>query len=83
MPARSTAVSREDIRLDLVSMNEWRVLDRRVDESDSSAVLGFIEREGFEYRAIVADSSAVRVCGSLSSATGSFAIDDAAFSAHR
>jgi hypothetical protein len=62
-----------EIRLDLISMNEWRVCDRRFPNSDSRSVLGFIERRGFEYEVIsVLTPGPVRSYGSLASATLSF-----------
>ena len=36
-----------DVRLDALSETEWRVCDRRLDESDHQSILGFIElRDG-------------------------------------
>ena len=62
-----------DIRLDLISMNEWRVCDRRFPQTDSRSVLGFIERRGFDYEVIsVLTPGPVRSYGSLASATLSF-----------
>ncbi len=62
-----------DIRLDLISMNEWRVCDRRFSERDSRSVLGFIERREFAYEVIsVLTPGPVRSFGSLASATLSF-----------
>ena len=62
-----------DIRLDLISMNEWRVCDRRVPESDSRCVLGFIERREYQYEVIsVLKPGPVQSYGSLASATLSF-----------
>ena len=62
-----------DIRLDLISMNEWRVCDRRFPQTDSRSVIGFIERRGFEYEVIsVLTPGPVRSYGSLASATLSF-----------
>lgn len=66
-----------DIRLDLISMTEWRVCDRRFSPSDSRAVLGFIERHGFDYE--VTDLKApdkVQVFTGLASATASFTVND-------
>lgn len=63
----------DDIRLDIVSMHEWRVCDRRFAENDARSVLGFIERHGDHYEIIsVLDPTGVRTCGSLASATLSF-----------
>ncbi|MBU1588616.1 MAG: hypothetical protein KKH51_11820 [Actinobacteria bacterium] len=73
MPTTMPAPTAHDIRLDVISMNEWRVCDRRVPQSDSSCVLGFIERRGFEYEVIsVLQPGPVRSFGSLASATLSF-----------
>ncbi len=67
------APTAHDIRLDVISMNEWRVCDRRVPQSDSRCVLGFIERRDFEYEVIsVLQPGPVRTFGSLASATLSF-----------
>jgi hypothetical protein len=67
------APTAQDIRLDLISMNEWRVCDRRVPESDSRCVLGFIERRDFEYEVIsVLKPGPVCSYGSLATATLSF-----------
>jgi hypothetical protein len=64
-----------DIRLDCISMNEWRVRDKRYHDTDSRAVLGFIERrdEYYEVTNIQRPSTVTRY-GSLSTATGSFAV---------
>lgn len=65
-----------DIRLDLISMNEWRVCDRRFPPTDSRCVLGFVERRGFDYEAIsLVTPGEVRSFGSLSTATLSFSED--------
>jgi hypothetical protein len=67
------APARHDIRLDLISMNEWRVCDRRFPERDSRCVLGFIERRDFVYEATSLQSAGtVTSFGSLASATASF-----------
>ncbi len=65
--------TQDDIRLDCISMNEWRVCDRRYRETDSRAVLGFIERrdEFYEVTDVRRPSTILRF-GSLSTATGSF-----------
>ena len=69
------APTAHDIRLDLISMNEWRVCDRRIPQSDSRCVLGFIERRGFDYEVIsVLTPGPVRSYGSLASATASFSV---------
>jgi hypothetical protein len=78
MQAQTGPLAR-DIRLDAISMNEWRVCDRRFDENDHRAVLGVIERRGSDYQATRVSEPSAYVCfGSLSSATHSFAIDDVA-----
>lgn len=65
-----------DIRLDCISMNEWRVCDRRYRETDSRAVLGFIERRDEFYEVTnIARPSTVLKFGSLSTATGSFSLE--------
>ena len=65
-----------DIRLDLISMNEWRVCDRRFPTTDSRSVIGFIERRGFDYEVIsVLTPGPVRSYGSLASATLSFSAE--------
>lgn len=62
-----------DIRLDIISMHEWRVTDRRFDSSDARCVLGFIQRHGDDYEVIsVLEPTGVKTCGSLASATLSF-----------
>jgi len=62
-----------DIRLDYISMTEWRVCDRRFDENDSRCVLGFIERndDGYEVMAL-RGRTGISTYGSLASATSSF-----------
>ena len=73
MHATMPAPAAHDIRLDLISMNEWRVSDRRYHQTDSRSVLGFIERRGFDYEVIsVLTPGPVRSYGSLASATLSF-----------
>lgn len=67
--------TQSDIRLDCISMNEWRVCDRRYRETDSRAVLGYIERRDDAYEVTnVRRPSTVLKFGSLSTATGSFSI---------
>ena len=62
-----------DIRLDLISMTEWRVCDRRFRESDSRAVLGFIERHGSDYEVTTVKApDRIKVFVGLASATASF-----------
>lgn len=62
-----------DIRLDLISMTEWRVCDRRFLETDSRAILGFIERRGADYEVTtIAAPDRVEVFAGLASATMSF-----------
>ena len=62
-----------DIRLDLISMTEWRVCDRRFPDTDSRAVLGFIERHGSDYEVTtVTAPDRIRVFSGLASATASF-----------
>jgi len=69
----TTAPTTRDIRLDLISMSEWRVCDRRFPEKDSRCVLGFIERREFRYEVTsVRQPGTVTTFGSLASATGSF-----------
>lgn len=54
-------------------MSEWRVCDRRFLESDSRAVLGFIERHGSDYEVTtVKDPGGIQVFAGLASATSSF-----------
>lgn len=73
MPTITPSPTAHDIRLDVISMNEWRVCDRRVPASDARSVLGFIERRGYEYEVIsVLRPGPVRSFGSLASATLSF-----------
>jgi hypothetical protein len=74
MEGNGAAVPAEgDIRLDCISMNEWRVRDRRYRDTDSRAVLGFIERRDQYYEVTdVRRPSTVLRFGSLSTATGSF-----------
>ena len=68
-----TLPTAQDIRLDVISMNEWRVCDRRFPGSDSRTVIGFIERREFSYEVIsVLTPGPVRSYGSLASATLSF-----------
>ncbi|MBG6053791.1 hypothetical protein IWX81_000181 [Salinibacterium sp. CAN_S4] len=65
-----------DIRLDIISMHEWRVCDRRYPERDARCVLGFIEREQFTYHAThIQPSGSVENYGSLATATASFSVD--------
>jgi hypothetical protein len=65
--------SSRDIRLDLLSMTEWRVCDRRRPAEDPTSVLGFIERKGFVYEVTMLSDPAHRArCGSLASATAAF-----------
>jgi hypothetical protein len=72
-PAPSSAPTAHDIRLDVISMTEWRVSDRRFHSSDSRCVIGFIERRGFDYEVIsVLQPGAARTFGSLATATLSF-----------
>jgi hypothetical protein len=62
-----------DVRLDLISMTEWRVCDRRFRESDSRAVLGFIERRGSDYEVTtVRAPDRIMVFTGLASATAFF-----------
>ena len=69
----TTAPAADDIRLDVISMTEWRVSDRRFASSDSRSVIGFIERRGFDYEVIsVIQPGAARAFGSLATATLSF-----------
>ena len=77
MQATATpAPSAFDIRLDLISMNEWRVCDRRFPQSDSRCVLGFIERRGFDYEVLtLRDPGPVTMFGSLATATLSFSAE--------
>jgi len=70
------APTAHDIRLDLISVSEWRVCDRRFPQSDSRTVIGFIERREFEYEVIsVLTPGPVRSFGSLASATLSFSTE--------
>ena len=72
----STPPTTRDIRLDIISMNEWRVRDRRFPERDARCVLGFIERDQFTYQAMhVLPSGSVASYGSLATATASFSVD--------
>lgn len=65
-----------DIRLDIISMHEWRVCDRRYPERDARCVLGFIERDRFTYHATyIQPSGSVELYGSLATATASFSVD--------
>lgn len=65
----------DDIRLDSIAKNQWRVCDRRYRETDSRAVLGFIERRDQHYEVTrMRAPSTVSRFGSLSTATGSFAV---------
>jgi len=76
MHATTPAPAAHDIRLDLISMNEWRVCDRRFPQSDSRCVLGFIERHGFEYEVLtLRHPGPVQTFGSLASATLSFSAE--------
>ena len=69
----TTAPTTRDIRLDLISVTEWRVCDRRFPEQDSRSILGFIERRGFRYEVTsVREPGSVTSYGSLASATSSF-----------
>ncbi|CAN5252219.1 hypothetical protein BH11ACT4_BH11ACT4_20950 [soil metagenome] len=69
----SSAPHSGDIRLDLISMTEWRVCDRRFRESDSRGVLGFIERHGSDYEVTTVKApDRVTVFSGLASATASF-----------
>lgn len=68
----TTTPNASDIRLDLVSMNEWRVCDRRFDEHDSRCVLGYIERRNYSYRVTTLRGRDDHSFGSLASATSSF-----------
>ena len=62
-----------DVKLDLLSMTEWRVRDRRFAETDSRGVLGFVERRGFVYEVTrMDDPGRIIRCGSLASATAEF-----------
>ncbi|MBC7590248.1 MAG: hypothetical protein H7226_04280 [Salinibacterium sp.] len=72
----STPPTTRDIRLDLISMHEWRVCDRRFSERDARCVLGFIERRGFDYEATsILPSGSLETYGSLATATASFSVD--------
>lgn len=66
------APTQADIRLDLVSMNEWRVRDRRLPDSDPKSVLGVIVRRDARYLVSCPDG-VQREHGSLATATASFA----------
>jgi hypothetical protein len=72
----TTLPSHRDIRLDLVSMNEWRVCDRRFAPDDSRSILGFIERRGFDYEVTsIRHPDTITTHGSLASATSSFSTE--------
>ena len=76
MHTTTTLPAANDIKLDLISMNEWRVCDRRFPSSDSRSVIGFVERRGFDYEVIsVLTPGPVRTYGSLASATASFSAE--------
>ena len=65
-----------DIRLDIISMHEWRVCDRRYPERDARCVLGFIERDQFSFHVTpIHPSGSVEIYGSLATATASFSVD--------
>lgn len=65
-----------DIPLDIISMYEWRVSDRRYPERDARCVLGFIERDRSAYHATyIQPSGSVETYGSLATATASFSVD--------
>jgi hypothetical protein len=69
----TSAPTTRDIRLDLISMTEWRVCDRRYPERDSRCVLGFIERHDFRYEVTsIRPTPTTATFGSLASATASF-----------
>lgn len=71
----STPPTTRDIRLDIISMHEWRVCDRRYARNDARCVLGFIERDRFTYQATrVLPSGSVEDYGSLATATASFSV---------
>ncbi|MEP6481545.1 MAG: hypothetical protein ABJA94_06005 [Rhodoglobus sp.] len=73
----NTKPTTRDIRLDLISVTEWRVCDRRFREPDSRVVLGFIERHGFDYEVTdVKFPERVKVFAGLASATASFTDHD-------
>jgi len=75
-PRAHDAPSAFDIRLDLISMNEWRVCDRRFPERDSRCVLGFIERRGYDYEVLTMRAPGpVTTFGSLATATLSFSAE--------
>ncbi len=70
---QKTRPTSSDIRLDLISVTEWRVCDRRFGERDSRAVLGFIERHGSDYEVTrVQSPERITVFTGLASATASF-----------
>lgn len=72
----STPPTTRDIRLDIISMTEWRVCDRRFSQRDARCVLGFIERDRFSYQATHLPASGnVETYGSLATATASFSVD--------
>ncbi len=67
------APTADDIKLDVISMTEWRVRDSRFPATDSRCVVGFVERRGDVYEVIsVLQPGDVHRCGSLASATLSF-----------
>jgi len=76
MHATMPAPAAHDIRLDLISMNEWRVCDRRFPHTDSRSVLGFIERHGYDYEVLtMRNPGPVTTFGSLATATLSFSAE--------
>ena len=65
-----------DIRLDIISMHEWRVCDQRYPERDARYGVGSIERDRFSYHATpIHPSGSVEIYGSLATATASFSVD--------
>ena len=50
-----------DIRLDELSPTEWRVCDKRVDESDHLSILGFVELRNEHFEVTRMDAPGKRV----------------------
>jgi len=67
-----------DIRLDPLSATEWRVCDRRAEESDYLSILGFIESKNGRYEVTRMSAPAdLVVLGSLDEAKEIFTLYDA------
>ena len=65
-----------DIRLDIISVHEWRVCDRRYPKRDARSVLGAVQRDRFTHHATyIQPSGSVELHEPLATATASSSVD--------